>query len=47
MAKHREQVWPSPVVAGVAALILEYYPNLSAEQVKYVIENLPRNRMRK
>ncbi len=29
----------SPVVAGVAALILEYYPNLSAEQVKYVIEN--------
>jgi subtilisin family serine protease len=28
----------SPVVAGVAALILEYYPNLSAEQVKYVIE---------
>ena len=29
----------SPVVAGLAALILEYYPNLSAEQVKYVIEN--------
>ena len=28
----------SPVVAGLAALILEYYPNLSAEQVKYVIE---------
>jgi len=28
----------SPVVAGVAALILEYYPNLSAEQVKYAIE---------
>jgi cell wall-associated protease len=28
----------SPVVAGVAALILEYYPALSAEQVKYVIE---------
>lgn len=27
-----------PVVAGVAALILEYYPDLSAEQVKYVIE---------
>jgi len=25
-------------VAGVAALILEYYPSLSAEQVKYVIE---------
>jgi len=29
----------SPVVAGVAALILQYYPSLSAEQVKYVIEH--------
>lgn len=29
----------TPVVAGVAALILEYYPDLSAEQVKYVIDN--------
>jgi subtilisin family serine protease len=28
----------SPVVAGIAALILEYYPALSAEQVKYCIE---------
>jgi len=28
----------APVVAGLAALILEYYPSLSAEQVKYVIE---------
>jgi hypothetical protein len=28
----------SPVVAGMAALILEYYPDLSAEQVKYCIE---------
>lgn len=28
----------SPVVAGVAAFILSYYPNLSPEQVKYVIE---------
>ncbi|MFL5808573.1 MAG: S8 family serine peptidase, partial [Flavisolibacter sp.] len=28
----------SPVVAGVAALVLEYFPTLSAEQVKYVIE---------
>ena len=28
----------SPVVAGVAAFILSYYPDLSAEQVKYVIE---------
>lgn len=27
-----------PVVAGVASLILQYYPKLSAEQVKYVIE---------
>jgi cell wall-associated protease len=29
----------APVVTGLAALILEYYPNLSAAQVKYVIEN--------
>jgi len=28
----------APIVTGLAALILEYYPNLSAEQVKYVIE---------
>ncbi len=28
----------SPVVAGLAAFLLEYYPNLSAEQVKMVIE---------
>lgn len=28
----------SPVVAGLAAFILEYYPNLSAQQVKMVIE---------
>lgn len=28
----------SPVVAGVAALILEYFPELSTEQVKMVIE---------
>ncbi len=27
-----------PVVAGVAGLILEYFPDLSAEQLKYVIE---------
>lgn len=27
-----------PVVAGIAALILEYNPNLSAQQIKYVIE---------
>lgn len=29
----------SPVVAGIAALILEYYPSLSARQVKYVLLN--------
>ncbi|PZP52674.1 MAG: peptidase S8 [Pseudopedobacter saltans] len=29
----------SPVVAGVAALIRSYFPQLSAEQVKYVIMN--------
>ena len=28
----------TPVVAGIAALIREYYPNLSAVQVKYAIE---------
>jgi len=28
----------SPVVAGLAAFILEYYPNLSAAQVKQIIE---------
>lgn len=28
----------SPVTAGIAALILSYYPELSAKQVKYVIE---------
>ena len=27
-----------PVVAGVAALLMEYYPNLTAQQIKYVIE---------
>jgi cell wall-associated protease len=28
----------SPVVAGVAALLMSYYPTLTAQQVKYVIE---------
>jgi subtilisin family serine protease len=28
----------APVVTGVAALILEYYPNLTPQQVKYCIE---------
>jgi subtilisin family serine protease len=27
-----------PIVAGIAAFILEYYPDLSANQLKYVIE---------
>ena len=27
-----------PVVAGIAALILEYYPTLTAQQIKYAIE---------
>ena len=29
----------SPVTAGVAAFLLSYYPTLSAEQLKYVLEN--------
>jgi len=29
----------TPVVAGIAALILEYYPKLSAAQLKYVLES--------
>ncbi len=29
----------SPVVTGVAALILEYFPNLTPEQVKYCIDH--------
>ncbi|MBK8951482.1 MAG: S8 family peptidase [Chitinophagaceae bacterium] len=33
----------SPVVAGLAAFILQYYPNLSAAQVKMVIEKSSRN----
>lgn len=28
----------SPIVAGIAALIMEYFPDLTAEQVKFVIE---------
>jgi hypothetical protein len=27
-----------PLVAGIAALTLEYFPDLSAKQLKYVIE---------
>ncbi|HMX36267.1 MAG TPA: S8 family serine peptidase, partial [Ferruginibacter sp.] len=27
-----------PIVAGIAALILEYYPNLTAKQIKHIIE---------
>lgn len=33
----------SPVVAGLAAFILEYYPDLSAAQVKMVIEKSAKN----
>ncbi len=33
----------SPVVAGLAAFILEYYPTLSAKQVKMVIEKSSQN----
>lgn len=29
----------SPVTAGVAAFLLEYFPTLTPEQIKYVIEN--------
>jgi subtilisin family serine protease len=29
----------SPVVAGTAAFILQYFPSLTPEQLKYVIEN--------
>lgn len=29
----------SPVVAGIAALLRSYYPDLTAEQIKYCIEN--------
>ncbi len=29
----------SPVVAGLAAFVWEYYPNLTVQQLKYVIEN--------
>ncbi len=29
----------APVVTGVAALVMEYYPDLSAKQVKWVLEN--------
>ena len=33
----------SPVVAGLAAFILEYYPNLSPQQVKSAIEKSSKN----
>jgi subtilisin family serine protease len=33
----------SPVVAGLAAFILEYYPDLSPEQVKMIIEKSAQN----
>lgn len=36
---HQGTSMASPVVAGLAAFILSYYPNLTPQQVKYVIEN--------
>ncbi len=40
----------APVVTGVAALILEYYPQLSARQVKYILTHsvmkLPDNQVK-
>jgi subtilisin family serine protease len=33
----------SPVVAGLAAFILSYYPDLTPEQVKYCIEKGAQN----
>ena len=33
----------SPVVAGLAAFILQYYPKLSPEEVKIVIEKSSQN----
>lgn len=40
----------APMVAGVAALLLEYYPKLSARQVKYILTKsvmkLPENQVR-
>lgn len=40
----------APVVAGVAALLLEYYPQLSARQVKYILTHsvmkLPDNQVK-
>ncbi|MEI9945192.1 MAG: S8 family serine peptidase [Chitinophagaceae bacterium] len=34
----------SPVVAGLAAFIMEYFPGLSPEQVKMVIEKSSQKR---
>ena len=40
----------APVVTGVAALIMEYYPHLSARQVKYILTHsvmhLPDNQVK-
>jgi hypothetical protein len=29
----------TPVVSGIAALVLEYYPGLSAKQLRWVLDN--------
>lgn len=36
---HQGTSMASPVVAGVAGFLMSYYPNLTAQQVKYIIEN--------
>jgi cell wall-associated protease len=40
----------APIVAGIAALLLEYYPHLSARQLKYILIHsvftLPDNQVR-
>lgn len=40
----------APVVTGVAALIMEYYPQLSARQIKYIlihsVMHLPDNQVK-
>ena len=39
MVTHQGTSMASPVVAGLAGFILSYYPNLNAQQLKYIILN--------